>query len=77
MAREIKKVADESGRGVSWWIQKAWDAGRTVLLRDESEAVKSHRRFMKTMASLRGVLKKDFPGMDSVTLAHQAFRKSK
>jgi hypothetical protein len=73
MAREIKKVADQSGRGVSWWLQRAWEAGRTVLLRDESEAVKSHRRAMKALSSLRGVLKKDFPNMDSVTLAHRAF----
>lgn len=73
MAREIKKLADESERGVSWWVQRAWETARTRLMRDESEALKSHRRAMKALSALRGVLKKEFPDTDSVTLAHRAF----
>ncbi|HSA58145.1 MAG TPA: ribbon-helix-helix protein, CopG family [bacterium] len=72
MGGEIKGLAAKSERNVSWWIRRAWDIARTQLLRTD-QAQRSHRRAMKKLASLTGVLKEDYPGIDSVTLSHQAF----
>ena len=70
-AREIRSLANQSERSVSWWIQQAWSLARTRLLRgDEDMAAKE--RAMKKLRKLMGALKKDYPDIDSVTLAHQA-----
>ena len=73
MGKEIKAVARETERTVSWWLQKAWDLARTELLRGGKNVHDSHRKFLETLESLRGSLKHDYPDVDSVTLAHQAF----
>ena len=77
VGREIKMLAARSERHVSWWFQKAWDLARTQLLHEGKTALDSHRKFIRTMDSLRGALKDDFPDTDSVALAHQAFTSKK
>ena len=74
MAHEIQNLSAETERNVSWWIQQAWNIARTRLLRDDSHQA-AHRRAVKKLSSLRGLLKKDYPKIDSVTLSHQAFLK--
>lgn len=73
MAREIKGLSRQTERPISWWLQKAWDVARTRLIREQKTSAHSHRKFLKALDSLRGVLKEDYPDTDSVTLAHQAF----
>lgn len=77
MAKEIKDLADQSERPVSWWFQQAWDVARTKLLRGDRKAANSHRRFMKTLDRLTGSLRESYPDIDSVTLAHRAFELKK
>ena len=73
-AREIRALAAKTDRNVSWWIRRAWETARTRLLREETKAHATHQKFMKTLDSLKGVLKQEYPDTDSVSLSHQAFR---
>ncbi len=73
MAKEVRILADETRRPVSWWIQRAWDVARSRLLQEGRAAEASHRKFLKTLDKLQGGLQKSYPGIDSVALAHQAF----
>ena len=73
-ALEIKKFSESSHRNVSWLIQKAWDIARTQIMRGDDENEKKRKKAVKGMLQLRGALKKDFPNVSSVDLAHMAFR---
>ena len=77
MAQEIRALSKETERNVSWWIQKAWETARVSLLRVQEEAEASHRKFLGTLDSLKGALKDEYPGVDSVTLSHRAFEPRK
>jgi hypothetical protein len=72
MAKEIKMLSIETERSISWWIQNAWNTARTELLRSD-DASKKCRRALKKFSSLQGTLKSEYPSIDSVTLAHNAF----
>jgi hypothetical protein len=76
MAKEVRDLARQTERSVSWWLQRAWTVARNQLVfSDKAEA--QRRRALKKLTSLRGSLKKDFPHIDSVSLAHQAFQHKK
>ncbi|MBF0491846.1 MAG: ribbon-helix-helix protein, CopG family [Deltaproteobacteria bacterium] len=75
-ALEIKKLAEETQRNVSWLIQKAWDIARTQMMRHDENEVK-RKKAMRGLLKLQGALKKDFPNISSVDLAHMAFRLKK
>lgn len=75
MAQEIRSLASETERNVSWWLQKAWETARTQLLRGDQH--KQTQKALKRLSSLRGSLKRDYPHLDSVSLSHQAFLKKK
>ena len=72
-AKEIRMLASKTDKSVSWWLFRAWQAARTRLLREEGKVRASHQKFLKTLGSLQGVLKKDYPDLSSVDLAHRAF----
>ncbi|MBI3540980.1 MAG: ribbon-helix-helix protein, CopG family [Deltaproteobacteria bacterium] len=76
MAREIKGIATQSDRNVSWWIRQAWELARTQLLRGDKDQ-QAEQKALKTLAGLQGSLKKDYPHIDSVTLSHTAFQKKR
>ena len=73
MAKEVRSLSTETQRSVSWWVQRAWDIARTQLLQEGRAAEASHRKFLRALEKLQGGLKESYPGVDSVTLAHQAF----
>lgn len=75
MAQEIRALAAKTERNISWWLQKAWEVSRSNLLRQEQAARLSHQTTLKTLSSMRGILKKEFPNEDSVTLSRKAFHK--
>lgn len=77
MAQEIKNISQITQRPVSWWIQRAWTLARPQLIRSEKDLAQKKNKSLKKLDSLRGVLKNDFPNIDSVTLSRQAFQKKK
>lgn len=76
VAKEIKKLAKDSERSTSWWIQRAWALAR-VHLHNPDEAQKAKVLAMDKIESLKGSLKADFPQLSSVSLAKQAFKKKR
>ena len=75
VGKEIKALAKQTERSVSWWIQRAWLAARTEFM-DRKVHDQAAAKALERLDSLRGVLKKYHPNTSSVELAHRAFRKS-
>lgn len=77
MAQELRHLSKEQERSISWFLQKAWLLARETLLSETEQAssalVKQKKKAMGQLKKLSGSLKKDFPKMDSVKLAKQAF----
>ena len=76
VAQEIKSLAKETERSVSWWIQRAWTVARDKLHNPE-EFQKAKKSALGRLRALEGSLKKEFPNTSSVDLAHSAFKKKK
>ncbi len=74
IAREIQRLAHKTEKTVSALLCRAWQKSRTVILRDEEKSKRSHQKAMRLLGALRGSLKEEFPDVDSVALADQAFR---
>jgi hypothetical protein len=72
--QEIKELADETERSVSFWIQKAWLIAREKLM-DKTEEKLAEKKALNKLYSIRGSLKKFYPHKDSTELSHQAFNK--
>lgn len=73
MAKEIKTLATQTERDISWWIKKAWEISRTQMMRRDLHE-RAEKKALKTLGSLRGALKSSYPDVNSVVLAHEAFR---
>jgi len=56
VALEIKQIAKESERPVSWWIQKAWSIARSQLMVSDREKEKRRKKAAEGFRSLRGAL---------------------
>ena len=73
MTKEIRKLAKESNRSVSWWVQRAWLIARGQLHNPQEEE-KAEKVALDKLRSLRGSLKER---ADSVQLSHSAFKQRK
>ncbi len=60
VAKEIKGLAKETERSVSWWIQRAWIVARDQLQNPE-EYQKARKVALTKLRGLEGALKDDFP----------------
>ncbi|MBI4403444.1 MAG: hypothetical protein HY537_04745 [Deltaproteobacteria bacterium] len=76
VAKEIKGLAKETERSISWWIQRAWVVARDQL-RNPAEYQKAKKAALAKLEGLEGALKEDFPKTSSVELAHSSFKKKK
>lgn len=75
MAHEIRHIASETEKNVSWWIQQAWSLARTRLLQSKTDVEFKKRKALKKFSQLQGILKDEYPHVSSVELTHQAFQK--
>ncbi len=76
VAKEIRSLAKETERSVSWWIHRAWVIARDQLNNPE-ETQKAKKAALTKLQGLQGSIKNDFPNISSVDLTHSAFRKKK
>ena len=75
MAAEVKALATQSERPISWWIQRAWNVARKQLLQTDPVTERQKRQALRKLHRLRGSLKSVYEDQDSVSLSRQAFLK--
>ncbi|MBI2345562.1 MAG: hypothetical protein HYV03_01450 [Deltaproteobacteria bacterium] len=77
MGQEIRHLATESQRPVSWWVRRAWELARTQLLRGDT-VEKRRRSAIRKFRRLSGCLRPYVArGTTSVDLAHTAFQRKR
>jgi uncharacterized small protein (TIGR04563 family) len=76
VAKEIRRLARETDRSISWWIQRAWTVAREQLRNPENDE-KAEKAALSKLRKLQGALKDDYPNKSSVELSHNAFGKEK
>lgn len=72
IASEIRALAKESNRSISYWLQRAWMESRTTL-RNPGAEKEAEKKALSMLTKLQGSLKEDFSGVTSVDLQKQAF----